>query len=142
MTDQFFSDEPLDVRSIVNSVRNNKAGAVVVFEGVTRDNTVAPHVRALEYEAHETLAKKQLSALMRDAATKWNLCDVCVVHRIGEVPVGQAGVVIATSAPHRKDAFEANEYLIDELKRTVAIWKKEIYVDGTSKWISPAQSCV
>ncbi|KAJ3186126.1 Molybdopterin synthase catalytic subunit [Irineochytrium annulatum] len=129
--------EKLDVAAITDLVRNHGAGAISVFLGTTRNNFtvhgVNKKVLRLEYEAYVGMAEKELHSLIDKATAKWaDLTSVAISHRIGVVPIGEESVVIAVSSPHRRDALDATTFLIDELKRTVPIWKKEFYEDGTS----------
>ncbi len=126
--------EPIEVDAVVRAVSASSTGAIDVFIGTTRDNAEGRAVRALDYEAHETMAIKELSRIVASVAERWKGSRAAVVHRIGRVPVGEASVVIAVSAPHRAEAFEACRYVIDTLKQTVPIWKKEEFHDGTAGW--------
>ncbi len=125
----------LDVDALVETVRNEGAGAVVVFEGTTRNGPHEGDVVALDYEVYENLAARQLRELAETAVDKWSLLGAVVVHRSGYVPVGGCGVLIVAVAEHGPEAFEATQWLIDTLKATAAIWKRECYADGSSAWI-------
>ncbi len=128
------SEEPLDPRAITDRVRSDGDGALVVFEGIVREHSRGKQVRALVYEAYGSMAQKQIEQLAEEAARRWPISKVAVVHRTGTLQVGEVSVVIAVAAPHRGEGFDACEWLIDELKRTVPIWKKEIYTEGEA-WI-------
>jgi len=128
------SEDPIDVAAISASVRSDTDGAVVTFAGVVRETSRGKRVRALVYEAYGSMAKRQLELLAEEARRRWALGDLAVVHRTGTLRVGEVSVAIAVGAPHRAEAFDACEWLIDELKRTVPIWKKEIYSEGEA-WI-------
>ena len=128
------SEEPLDPKAIADRVRGDGYGALVVFEGVVREHSRGKQVRALVYEAYGSMAQKQIEQLADEAGKRWPISKVAVVHRTGTLQVGEVSVVIAAAAPHRGEAFDACEWLIDELKRTVPIWKKEIYTEGEA-WI-------
>ena len=128
------SDKPLDVEQIRNSVRTDADGAVVTFVGVVRESARGKQVRELVYEAYGSMARKQMEALIAEATRRFEVGEVAIVHRVGTLKIGEASVVIAVAAPHRGAAFDACEWLIDELKRTVPIWKKEIYTEGEA-WI-------
>jgi molybdopterin synthase catalytic subunit len=108
-------------------------GAVVTFEGVVREDADSGPVQALFYEAYELMAERRLAALAASAAEKWPLTHIHILHRLGEVPVGEASVRIIVAAPHRDAAFAACRFLIDTLKASVPIWKREDRADG-SRW--------
>ncbi len=128
------SEEPLDAAAIAARVRSDADGAVVTFAGVVRETSRGETVQALVYEAYGSMARRQMEALATEARRRWPIGDVAVVHRTGTLRVGEVSVVIAVTAPHREEAFLACKWLIDELKRTVPIWKKEIYTEGET-WI-------
>ncbi len=127
---------PLDVGRVSDMVADPAAGGIAVFIGTTRAETSSDgrELVALDYEAYEEMAVQQLHDLARRARAKWPVVRTVIVHRIGRVPLSEASVAIAVSAPHRGDAFEACRWLIDTLKAEAAIWKKEIWADGTSTW--------
>ena len=110
---------PIDIAALMAAVRDARAGAVVVFEGVTRE------VRALEYEAYAEMAEPVLSRIAGEEAERHGLCRVAVEHRIGTVPLSEPSVVIAVSAPHRGEAFAGARAIIDRLKLEAPIWKLE-----------------
>jgi molybdopterin synthase catalytic subunit len=118
------SSEPLALDALLAYVRDPRAGAVVVFEGVTRE------VAALEYEAYVQMANEQITAIASDVRDRFDLCAVGVEHRVGVVPLSEPSVVVAVSAPHRDEAFRGAREIIDRLKAEVPIWKKE---EGT--WV-------
>lgn len=124
------SAEPLDVAALVARIRRPDCGGLVAFEGSTRSPDAGRVVERLWYEAWEEKAEQQLRALATEAMERWPLGGVVAVHRTGDVPPGEPSVLVAASAPHRAEAFEAARWLIDTLKATVAVWKKEIFEDG------------
>ena len=132
------TDVPIDLARLVRAVADPRAGAVVTFLGATRNENDGRRVVRLEYEAFTAMAEREMRALGRDAARRWPLRKVAVTHRIGAVPVGEASVGIAVSAAHRAEAFAACHWLIDRLKETVPIWKKE-YFRGGVVWIGAQQ---
>ena len=125
---------PISVDAVMRSVISERAGGIDVFVGTTRDHADGRSVRALSYEAYEPMAIAEMQRIVDEAERRWPLEAVAVVHRLGHVPVGEASVVIAVSSAHRSEAFEACRFIIDTLKETVPIWKKEEFVDGTSAW--------
>ena len=132
------TEDALDVAGAVARVGHPEVGGIGIFVGTVRVSPAGTgadrSVVRLEYEAHPTLASEKLNDIVRDAKTKWELHDVIAWHRTGACAVGEPTVVIACSAAHRAEALEATRWLIDELKSTVPIWKKEIYADGSS-WV-------
>jgi len=127
-------DKTLDPSAITAAVQIAGAGAVVTFTGIVREQSHGRTVRALVYEVYGAMAQRQIEGLAAEARSRWAISDVAIVHRTGTLSVGDVSVVIAVAAPHRAEAFDACEWLIDELKRSVPIWKKEVYTDGES-WV-------
>lgn len=131
-------DTPLDVAEVLAALGDPGAGGLTVFVGAVRDHDdhggepVA--VTGLEYSAHPT-ALQRLVEVCDSVAQKYDVRGVAAVHRVGELAIGDAAVVVATSAEHRGDAFEASRALIDELKATVPIWKHQLFADGTDEWV-------
>jgi molybdopterin synthase catalytic subunit len=123
--------EPLSLDSLVDRVRDPRAGAVVTFQGVTRE------VELLEYEAYVEMAEERIAAIVADAVERNGLCAAACEHRVGSVPLSEASVAVAVSAPHRGEAFAGAREIIDRVKAGAPIWKKEIegdegrWVDGT-----------
>ncbi|KAJ2768449.1 hypothetical protein IWQ56_002933 [Coemansia nantahalensis] len=128
------SAEPLSLDRACALVRCDAAGAISTFEGTTRGTFGGKRVVRLEYEAHESMAKKEWLRLVQEARSKYRLLGTAMHHRVGEVAVGQTSVVVAASAAHRADAIDAVHFLIDGLKARLPIWKKELLEDGTSAW--------
>jgi len=125
--------DKLSLEELATKVLSPAAGAIATFSGTTRDDFNGKKVIRLEYEAYTPMAKKEMFAICNRMRGKWELIKIAMVHRIGEVPVGEASVIVAASSTHRKDALEASQYGIDEIKTRVPIWKKEVYEDG-SMW--------
>jgi molybdopterin synthase catalytic subunit len=125
---------PIDVDEVIQNVLAPASGAVDVFIGTTRDHAAGRSVRALDYEAHETMALREIEKIVAAAKERWKVAGIAVIHRLGRVNVGEASVVIAVSAAHRAEAFDACRHVIDTLKQTVPIWKREEFTDGTSEW--------
>jgi molybdopterin synthase catalytic subunit len=128
------SPSEIDEIEVRKSVQDQGSGAVVTFTGVIREYSAGKNVKHLYYEAHVSMAERHLKKIADTAMTKWELNKIAVQHRIGNLKVGEIAVVIAVSAPHRKDAFQACQFIIDSIKTEVPIWKKEVYEDG-SQWI-------
>jgi molybdopterin synthase catalytic subunit len=123
--------EPIDAKSLVEAAKHAEDGAVVVFDGIVRNNTRGRQTLHLDYEAYEEMAEKQLAELASEARQKFAVRHVAVVHRLGRLQVGETSVLIVVASAHRAAAFEASRWLIDTLKKTVPIWKKETFIDGT-----------
>jgi molybdopterin synthase catalytic subunit len=128
-------EAPLSLDDAARAVADPKAGAVCIFTGTVRDHSEAGDVTGLSYEAWIELAEERLRALAGEILQRWPACKVAIVHRIGDLRVGETSVIVAVSTPHRADAFEACRYGIEQLKRDVPIWKKEGLVSGESRWV-------
>lgn len=129
--------DPIDTGQVLACVASQRAGAIVLFLGTTREFTGDRQTESLYYECYGTMAEKKMAELERAAREKWPLVKCAIVHRVGHVGLGEASVAIAVSAPHRGEAFAAGQWLIDRLKEVVPIWKKESWSDGTSEWVHP-----
>ncbi len=127
--------EPLDPDSLVDAVRKDGSGAVVLFYGVARNQSDGRRVRALEYEAHASMAEKKLREIAEEARARWPVTGVGVLHRTGRLAIGEASLLVAVSAAHRREAFEACQYAVDRIKEIVPIWKKEIWEEGEGTWV-------
>jgi molybdopterin synthase catalytic subunit len=123
-------DEVIAAAEIVAELKAGADGAVCVFDGIVRDNTRGRRTLHLDYEAYREMALSQMEALALEAVTKFGVRDVALVHRLGRLVVGETSVLVVVASAHRGAAFEACRWLIDTLKRTVPIWKKEQFVDG------------
>ncbi len=131
------TDQPIDPARLIGEVTSVEAGAVVLFLGTTRCQTGGRSTESLDYEAHESMALTQLRQLVETARQRWPLTGVALVHRLGHLRPPEASVGVAVSAEHRREAFEAAQWLIDVLKQVVPIWKKENWADGESEWALP-----
>ena len=139
MTDWIaLSPDSLDAAAAVAFVTDPAAGGIDVFLGTTRAETHPKHgeLVALDYEAYAEMALPQTRKLVADCRAKWPVIKAVVLHRTGVVKVGEASVIIAVSTPHRAASFEACRFLIDELKRFVTIWKKEVWAGGETSWVA------
>ncbi len=123
--------EPLSPDAIAAAVDHSGAGGVVIFSGVVRNETGGRPVKFLEYEAHAPMAEAKLREIGGSIRSRWpSVKRVAMLHRVGRLEIGESSVLIAVSAAHRQEAFEACRYAIDTLKRTVPVWKKEHFEDG------------
>jgi molybdopterin synthase catalytic subunit len=120
----------IEADAIVQEMKAGADGAVCVFDGIVRDNTRGRKTLHLDYEAYEEMALKQMQGLAAEAVAKFGVRDVALVHRLGRLMVGETSVLVVVASAHRGAAFEACRWLIDTLKKTVPIWKKEQFVDG------------
>lgn len=120
----------IDTHRVLDSMKRGDDGAVIVFEGVVRNQTRGRKTLFLDYEAYEEMALKEMEALAGQALEQFPIRDVAVVHRLGRLQIGETSVLIVVASPHRAAAFDACRWLIDTLKRTVPIWKKEYFEDG------------
>ncbi|KAF7991992.1 hypothetical protein HCN44_010793, partial [Aphidius gifuensis] len=127
-------DDVLSVDEITKIVMAPSCGAVSSFIGTTRDTFNSQEVMKLSYEAYQDMALKKMNVICNEIREKWNVFNIAIHHRIGDVPVGEISVVIAVSSVHRNESLKAVEYAIDRLKQTVPIWKKEIYKNQQAEW--------
>jgi len=125
-----FYQPPIRSDEILASIKAGPDGAVVLFDGIVRNNTRGRKTLYLVYEAYEAMALEQMRSLAEQALTKFAVRDVVLVHRLGRLEIGETSVLIAVASAHRGAAFDACRWLIDTLKKTVPIWKKEHFVDG------------
>lgn len=126
--------DPIDAEALKRRVAQPRDGAVVVFEGIVRDNSGGRRTLFLEYECYEPMAIGEMARLGREIAARHAVSRVAIVHRLGRMEIGEASVAIAVAAPHRQAAFDAAREAIDRLKREVPIWKKEHFEDGAA-WV-------
>lgn len=125
---------PLSVDEVMAAVSDAAAGGVTLFVGAVRDHDENKAVTGLEYSAHPT-AYDQLREVAEEVAREYDVLAVAAVHRVGELAIGDAAVVVATAAAHRAEAFEASRALIDRLKARVPIWKHQLFADGSDEWV-------
>jgi len=120
----------IDTKDILDRMKRAEDGAAVVFEGVVRNQTRGRKTLYLDYEAYESMALQQMEVLATQALKQFQVREVELVHRVGRLEIGETSVLIVVASPHRAAAFDACRWLIDTLKRTVPIWKKEFFKDG------------
>ena len=128
------TSDPIEIGSVSRRAVPPECGATVTLDGYVRKFTTTRETLYLVYEAYEPMALKEMQKLIAQAKHDFDISNVGIVHRLGRLKIGETSVVISVAAPHRKAAFDACEWLIRELKRTVPIWKKEVYADG-EEWI-------
>lgn len=135
MRDIRITEEPIDMHHCLYAVQSPQSGGIDVFIGTVRDKTNGKTVKLLEFEAYGSMALKELEKIADFAEKNWPLHRIVIHHRTGILTVGETAVVIAVSAAHRDAAFAACRYIIDTLKQTVPIWKKEVFDDG-EVWVA------
>src|SRR4051812_24348791 len=129
------TDQPIDISDVIEAAQSDRAGAVDVFIGTVRNHSLQKNVVRLEYEAYDKMAVKKMEEIAAEVKSKWPVEKIAMVHRKGVLQIGEVAVVVAVSTPHRKEAFEACQYIIDTLKQVVPIWKKEVYDNGET-WVA------
>ena len=128
-------DRPIDSAEVAASVRTDACGAVVLFVGIVRERADDDRpVTGLTYEAYERMAVREFETIASEARERFGACEISILHRVGDLQVGETAVVVAVAAAHRGNAFDACEYAIDELKARAPIWKREHYADGDMQW--------
>lgn len=127
--------EPISAESVLAHVGSDADGAVCVFVGIVRDHNEGRCVQGVRYTAYAAMAGKVLGEIAAEAAAQAGDARIAVVHRTGELRVGDASVAIAVSSPHRAQAFDACRYIIEEIKVRVPLWKEERYADGDTAWL-------
>lgn len=126
----FITREKIDTQGMLEAINRPDDGAAVVFEGIVRNNTRGRRTLYLDYEAYDEMAVKQLESLAEQAIAGFKVRDVAIIHRLGRLEIGETSVLIAVASAHRAAAFDACRWIIDTLKKTVPIWKKEYFEDG------------
>jgi molybdopterin synthase catalytic subunit len=132
--------DPIESNTLIEFVRRTDSGAIVLFLGTVREFTQGRRTLWLDYEAYPEMALTQMRELANEAFSRWPLSRLAIVHRLGRLELTETSIAIAVSSPHRKEAYEASEFLIDELKVRVPIWKREHWDDGTVEWVHPGTS--
>jgi molybdopterin synthase catalytic subunit len=127
-------EHPICVEEVIKKVARREAGAITTFLGTVREWTKGRQTIYLEYQAYKPMAEKMLAQIGEEIEEKWNDTKIAITHRIGRLDISEIAVAIAVSSPHRKEAYEANEYAIERIKEIVPIWKKEHWEDGET-WI-------
>jgi molybdopterin synthase catalytic subunit/molybdopterin converting factor small subunit len=122
--------DPIDTEQLIASAKRGEDGAVVVFDGIVRNHSRGRQTLYLDYEAYEEMALRQMHELASQARERFGVRHVTIVHRLGRLQIGETSVLIIVASAHRARAYEASRWLIDTLKKTVPIWKKETFVDG------------
>lgn len=126
----------IDPYEVLSRVGHDEDGAAMLFLGTVRNHADERPVSGITYEAYEEMATAVLSEIAREAAEILGTPRLAVVHRVGELAVGEHSVAIAASSPHRAQAFDASRYVIEEIKKRLPVWKKEHYTDGREEWVA------
>ncbi|WP_020604510.1 molybdenum cofactor biosynthesis protein MoaE [Spirosoma spitsbergense] len=129
------TSEPIDVSTALNYLQSDQAGAIDLFLGVVRDNTQERPVDRLEYEAYDRMAISEMQKIADEAQRQWPILRYAIIHRKGTLQIGEMAVLIGVATAHRADAFDACRYIIDTIKKTVPIWKKEVFTSG-EEWVN------
>ncbi|WP_299250278.1 molybdenum cofactor biosynthesis protein MoaE [uncultured Cytophaga sp.] len=133
VNDIHISSVDISTADLLKEFHHPEAGAIVLFSGEVRTDS-GKEVLYLDYEVHESLAEKMIHEILVEASTKWNLKMALCIHRSGKVGVSEAAVVVITASRHRKEAYEANHYIINRVKHEAPIWKREYFADGSNEW--------
>ena len=126
---------PIDSAEMIRAVSKPANGAVLLFLGAVRQVNDGRGVTGIDYEAYESMAQRELEAIVSEASARFATADIAVQHRLGELGVEDVSVAIAVAHAHRDEAYRASRFVIEELKRRVPIWKLELYADGTREWV-------
>ncbi|MFZ0327832.1 MAG: molybdenum cofactor biosynthesis protein MoaE [Nitrososphaeraceae archaeon] len=131
---QKITEKEISIKEILDSIRDNDVGATVLFIGTVRNFSEVDTVVNMYYESYTNMAEERIQIIIDDAKQKWNI-NCRLLHRIGDLEVGDVSVVVAVSSSHRHDAFDACQYLIERIKREAPIWKKERLIGGGERWV-------
>lgn len=131
----WLTDGTIDVAGLLADVAADGNGGTVVFLGTVRRSAEDGDIAAIEYSAYREMAEPELGRIVAEALAQWPGARIVLQHRLGVVPTGEASLVIATSAPHRADAYAASRFVIEETKRRAPIWKKERFASGATRWV-------
>ncbi|HKJ02189.1 MAG TPA: molybdenum cofactor biosynthesis protein MoaE [Longimicrobiales bacterium] len=127
--------EPIDPGDVLARVGAHEDGAVLLFLGVVRNHAEGRPVAGMRYDAYEEMARSVLAEIAREASERHGTERIAVVHRVGDLKLGETSVAIAVSTPHRAEAYAANREIIEEIKQRLPVWKNEQYLDGASTWV-------
>jgi len=134
---RYLTRDPLSVERLLADVSAPERGGTCVFLGTVRNGPEEQGVTAIEYSAYEEMVEAEFGRLLTDAEARWPEARIAVRHRLGVIPSGEASIAIAAAAPHRAEAFAACRFVIEEVKRRIPVWKKELHEDGTEVWVDP-----
>jgi len=134
---RYLTRDPLPDERLLAEVSAPERGGTCLFLGTVRNGPEEQGVTAIEYSAYEEMVEAEFGRLLADADARWPEARIAVRHRLGVIPSGEASIAIAAAAPHRAEAFEACRFVIEEVKRRIPVWKKELHEDGTEVWVDP-----
>ena len=130
----------IDEANLLQQAKSESCGATILFAGTTRRTTDGRITETLHYEAYGEMARRELERIRGCAIEKFSLEQCAIVHRVGEVPLGETSIVVVVCSPHRKQAFEAAAWIMDQVKQDVPIWKQEVWANGDKEWVHPNSS--
>lgn len=128
------TSEKLTAEALIQRVRRDDSGAVLVFLGVVRNHNLGRGVDFLEYDAYPQMAEKVMREIAEDAQQRWDINDIAIQHRTGRLEIGETSLLVAVASTHRREGFEAGQWIVDRFKEIVPIWKKEVW-EGGEEWI-------
>ena len=128
--------DPIDPAEVLSRVGSDQDGATLLFLGIVRDHADGRPVQGMRYDAYVEMAESVLREIALEAAARLGTDRLAVVHRVGDLEVGEVSVAIAASSPHRAESFDASRYVIEEIKKRLPVWKKEHYSDGQAEWVA------
>ena len=131
---ELITKKEINLSELLSLAHHKKAGAVVLFSGEARNHSDGKGVEYLEYEAHKPMAEKMIQEIIDQAKEKWSLHFAICVHRIGRVDISESSIAIVTSSSHREDAYAANRFIIEQVKKDAPIWKKEHFKNDQKAW--------
>ena len=134
----YLTRSPISLDVLLAEVSAPERGGTCVFLGTVRSGPEEQGVTAIEYSAYEAMVEAEFGRLLADAEARWPDTRIAVRHRLGVIPSGEASIAIAAAAPHRAEAFAACRFVIEEVKRRIPVWKKELRLDGTETWVDPS----
>ena len=129
--------DKIDESGLLQQAKSDSCGAVVLFSGTTRRQTGNRITETLHYEAYDAMAVRELERIREQAISTFDLEHCLIVHRVGEVPLGETSIAVVVSSPHRKQAIDSIAWIMDHVKSDVPIWKQEVWQDGTTEWVHP-----
>jgi len=134
----YLTGSPIALESLLAEVQGPERGGTCVFLGTVRNGPDEGGVTGIEYSAYDAMAEAEIERMLAEARDRWPDARVALRHRLGMIPAGEASIGIAAAAPHREEAFAACRYVIEEVKKRLPVWKKEVRVDGTTTWVDPS----
>lgn len=130
----WITSEPLDASAVLESVRTDADGAIVLFAGTVREQNEGRAVTGMRYDAYPEMAERVIREIADETARRWEVTNITAAHRTGDLAIGETSVIVAVASPHREEAFQAGRHVIEEIKKRLPVWKQEHYVDG-SAWL-------